>query len=166
MGYLGLLVNNRYIPAEGLKVQAQSSWRAVCGETGQALLLEHLSQTLLYYQACAASDWPGVREAAAHCMTEVVSKLEVARVAPHVPALLESLSVCVEDTAWPVRDAASVAASAVLRHHPEQGRARLPHLLSVFLRQLGDPVSQVRQGAAISLVNKILIQFKVYISLI
>merc|ERR1719219_3023610 len=146
---------NRYFPAEGVKVQAQSSWRAVCGERGRDLLLQHLSQTVLYYQASAGSDCPGVREAAAHCMTELVSKLEPAMVEPQVSGLLDSLSVCLEDEDWPVRDAASVAASAVLRHHPGQGRERLASILPVFLRHLGDQVSSVRQGAAISLANTV-----------
>ena len=146
---------NRYFPAEGVKLQSQSSWRAVCGEAGRDLLERHLSQTVLYYQASAGSDCPGVREAAAHCMSELVSKVEPRTVAPHVPRLLDSLSVSGEDEAWPVRDAASVAASSVLRHHPDLARPRLPSLLKVFLRHLGDEVSSVRQGAAISLANTV-----------
>ena len=146
---------NRYFPAEGVKLQAQASWREVCGERGRALLVQYLGQTVLYYQASAGSDCPGVREAAAHCITELVSKLEAVTVSPHVSGLLDSLAVSVEDPAWPVRDAACVAASSVLRHHPGPGRARLPHLLPVFQTHLGDSVSSVRQGAAIALANTV-----------
>ena len=150
------LAFNRYFPAEGVRLQSQSSWQAVCGERGRSLLEQHLSQTVLYYQASAGSDCSSVREAAAHCMSELVSKLEPLTVAPHVPDLLDSLTaLTVEDEAWPVRDAASVAASSVLRHHPDLARRRLPHLLPVFSRHLADQVSSVRQGAAICLANTV-----------
>ena len=150
------LAFNRYFPAEGVRLQSQSSWQAVCGERGRSLLEQHLSQTVLYYQASAGSDCSSVREAAAHCMSELVSKLEPITVAPHVKDLLDSLTaLTAEDEAWPVRDAASVAASSVLRHHPELARLRLPDLLPVFSRHLADQVSSVRQGAAICLANTV-----------
>merc|ERR1712016_462362 len=85
------------------------------------MLARHVTPAVEYYTASARSDSPSVREAACLSISELVTKLDPATVCDSVPALLDSLSP--EDSTWQVRDAASVAASCVIRHHPQH-----PHL--------------------------------------
>ena len=147
---------NRYFPAEAVRRQAQAAWRAVCGDGGRDLLARHVTPAVEYYTASARSDSPSVREAACLSISELVTKLDPATVCDSVPALLDSLSP--EDSTWQVRDAASVAASCVIRHHPQHphlAQHTVDTLLTIFLRHLQDPVSPVRQGAAVCLANTV-----------
>ena len=147
---------NRYFPAEGVRRQAQTAWRALCGEEGRALLGRFISHTVEHYTSSAGSDSPGVREAAGLSISELVNKLDPDTVSAHVPALLDCLSV--EDPVWQVRDSASVAASLVIRHHPLHPHLhgeRVDTLLATFSRHLQDQESSVRQGAALALANTV-----------
>jgi len=146
---------NRYFPGEAVRRQAQLSWQEVCGDQGRALLGQSIAQTVQYYLASGASHSPGAREAACHCITELVTKLPPLTVAPHVSPLLDCLSLCLEDTAWQVREAASVAASSVIRQQPELASSRVASLLAVFTRHLQDQASTVRQAAALALANSV-----------
>ncbi|XP_067011656.1 uncharacterized protein [Anabrus simplex] len=144
---------NRYYVAEGVRIYSQETWRQVTGVRGKDLVEKYVSYTVDYYIVATESDNHAVREAACACIAELAAKIRPQAVRPFVEQLLHTLLVCFRDDSWPVRDAACLACGNFIQCFPEESRAAMPSLYPMFFRNLEDPISSVRQGAASSLAN-------------
>ncbi len=63
---------NRYYMAEGVRIYCQQTWKAVVGDGGIKYVEKYLDDVVAYYAACAGADNHAVREAACHCVAELV----------------------------------------------------------------------------------------------
>eukprot|EP00088_Acartia_fossae_P034486 TRINITY_DN3539_c0_g1_i5.p1 TRINITY_DN3539_c0_g1~~TRINITY_DN3539_c0_g1_i5.p1 ORF type:complete len:776 (-),score=143.13 TRINITY_DN3539_c0_g1_i5:435-2762(-) len=144
---------NRYYLAEGVRLYSQRTWAEVMGMRGCKLVENYLQQVVDYYIECTRADNHAVREAACQCIAELAKKISSAALNPFVPTLLSTLIECFQDDSWPVRDMACVAAGSFIHSYPDQSKSSLPVLLPLFYQNLEDPISSVRQGAAIAIAN-------------
>lgn len=62
-----------------------------------------LVQVLQYYEVQARSNNNRGREAACHCLAELVRKLEPPLIQPHLQRIHRTLLTCFKDDSWPVR---------------------------------------------------------------
>lgn len=76
------------------------------GTNGRDALAKIAPETAAYYVQQSSSSNYAVREAACHCMGELVTKVNPARVAPEVGGVLRALLPAMGDVNWPVREAA------------------------------------------------------------
>jgi len=146
---------NRYYLAEGVRIYSQKTWAEVVGAEGCRLVEEYLADVVHYYKQSTSADNHAVREAACQCIAELANKINLKALQPYVDLLLRTLISCFKDDSWPVRDMACVAAGSFVRCFPEESRSSLPVLMPLFWTNLGDPISSVRQGAAIALANTV-----------
>ena len=58
---------------------------------------------LKYYEGQARTNNNRGREAACHCLAELVRKLEAATIQPHLERIHRTLLTCFKDDSWPVR---------------------------------------------------------------
>ena len=58
--------------AEGVRIYCQQTWKAVVGDGGIKYVEKYLDDVVAYYAACAGADNHAVREAACHCVAELV----------------------------------------------------------------------------------------------
>lgn len=144
---------NRYYMAEGVKLYCQETWRLSVGASGKILVEKYIDGIVEYYVRCTSADNHAVREAACQCIAELATKIDKAVLAPHVEKLLQTLLECFRDDSWPVRDCACVAAGSFVKSFPEESKAQLETLFNLFLSNLKDPISSVRQGAALAIAN-------------
>ena len=76
------------------------------GTKGREALAAIAPETARYFiEQCSSSNY-AVREAACHCMGEMATKVDPARVAPQVGGMLRALLGAMGDVNWPVREAA------------------------------------------------------------
>jgi len=146
---------NRYYLAEGVRIYSQKTWGEVVGAEGCSLVLAFLKETVEYYVESTQANNHAVREAACQCIAELAKKIDLKALKPYVDILLRTLIDCFKDDSWPVRDMACVAAGSFVRCYPEESRSSLHVLMELFWQNLGDPISSVRQGAAIALANTV-----------
>lgn len=146
---------NRYYLAEGVRIYSQKTWAEVVGKEGCRLVEEYLADVVQYYTHSTLADNHAVREAACQCIAELANKINLKALQPYVDLLLRTLISCFKDDSWPVRDMACVAAGSFVRCFPEESRSSLGVLMPLFWTNLGDPISSVRQGAAIALANTV-----------
>lgn len=139
---------NRYCYAEGVRVYSQETWRLVMGESGREIITRYLCDTVDLYIAEAHSANRVAHEAACVCIAELGSKLDPARVAAYADRLLPTLTACLDDDPWAVRDAACAAIGRFVAGVPAACRARLPELCDALLGALSDAVWAVRESAA------------------
>ena len=147
---------NRYYLAEGVRIYSQETWRLVTNPEvggGRKVVETYLLDVVQYYTACTKADNHAVREAACQCIAELASKLDKNVVSPHVEVLLDTLLECFEDDSWPVRDMACVAAGKFVLSFPGPSKRSATKLQELFLLNLQDAISSVRQGAALALAN-------------
>ncbi len=144
---------NRYYLADGVRIYSQDTWKMTVGSRGKTLVEEHISDYVDYYILCTKADNHAVREAACQCIAELAAKINREVVLPHVDVLLDALVECFHDESWPVRDMACVASGSFVFCFPEESRRVLPVLTPLFFSNLKDPISSVRQGAALSLAK-------------
>lgn len=144
---------NRYYMAEGVKLYSQATWKMTVGAQGKTFVEKYCREVVDYYVTCTRADNHAVREAACHCIAELAIKLEQESLNPFVPRLLETLLECFEDDSWPVRDTACVASGNFVKAFPDASKDKIDTLLPLFLANLKDPISSVRQGAAIAISN-------------
>lgn len=152
-GLLPRLCLNRYYLAEGVRLYSQRAWAEIMGTRGCELVSEYLQQVVGYYIECTQADNHAVREAACQCIAELAKKISSSVLQPHVQSLLSTLIECFYDESWPVRDMACVAAGSFILSYPQDSRSSLSVLLPLFYQNLEDPISSVRQGAAIAIAN-------------
>ena len=139
---------NRYYLAEGVRIYSQETWVMIVGKQGKALVENDIGNFVKYYVDCTKADNHAVREAACQCIAELAAKVGPNFVEPYVELLLETLIECFEDESWPVRDMACVACGSFVASFPQPSMKKLPQLKALFLENLKDPISSVRQGAA------------------
>lgn len=144
---------NRYYVADGVRIYSQETWRQVTGSNGRSLVQRYIERTVEYYICTTESNNHAVREAACACIAELASKIDKETVRPYVHTLLDTLLRCFQDDSWPVRDAACLACGHFVLCFPEESQPSMNELYTLFFKNLGDPISSVRQGAAASLAN-------------
>jgi len=119
----------------------------------------------------AKSDWPIARGAMMHvplvppfpCSQPVASQLSSSlssseqhkgALLPHIPLLLNGLTVCFFDESWPVRDRAGVAVGRFITAYPGECRAFVDSVMyERFVEQIKDPIWSVRSNGAVGLAN-------------
>ena len=69
----------------------------------ELILKIELVQVLQYYESQARTNNNRGREAACHCMAELVRKLEPSAILPYLPRILKALLSAFRDDSWPVR---------------------------------------------------------------
>lgn len=144
---------NRYYMAEGVKLYNQQTWKLTVGDQGRVLVEKHIQEVISYYVMCTMADNHAVREAACLCIGELAVKISRSVLLPHVKSLVEVFCECFQDHSWPVRDTACVASGNFIRSYPAECQDKIPVLMPMFLENLKDPISSVRQGAALSIAN-------------
>ncbi|TRY75172.1 hypothetical protein TCAL_14582 [Tigriopus californicus] len=144
---------NRYYMAEGVKLYNQQTWKLTVGDQGRVLVEKHIQEVINYYVMCTLADNHAVREAACLCIGELAVKISRPILLPHVKSLVEVFCECFQDHSWPVRDTACVASGNFIRMYPTECQDKISILMPMFLGNLKDPISSVRQGAALSLAN-------------
>ncbi len=126
------------------------------GDRGIFYVEKYLDEVFGYYSSCAEADNHAVREAACHCVAELATKLDRgpdSRLRSKSDELLSVLLRCFSDDSWPVRDAACLASGRILAAFPDKCAPTLPRLVPLMVGNLKDPISSVRQGAALSLAS-------------
>ena len=146
---------NRYYMAEGVKLYNQETWKRVFGSEGKSYVEKYLKDVVKYYVECTRADNHAVREAACHCIAELAIKLDKAVLGPFVDQLIQILLECFKDDSWPVRDTACVAAGNFVAQFPTESQDKIPELFPLFLTNLKDPISSVRQGAALAMSSTV-----------
>jgi len=146
---------NRYYLAEGVRIYSQNTWKEIAGQRGKSLVEQYISNTTEYYIKSTQADNHAVREAACQCIAELANKIDRDILKPYVDVLLQTLIDCFRDDSWPVRDMACVAAGSFVKCFPDQSRHDFQILFDLFFANLTDPISSVRQGAAIALANSV-----------
>lgn len=71
-------------------------WKEVVGEDGRSLVGAYGSYFCTYYLEAAATEDQAVREAAAHSIAELATKIDKDAITPYLPQLLSALLVCLE----------------------------------------------------------------------
>lgn len=144
---------NRYYVAEGVRIYSQETWRQITNGKGRDLVAKHISEFVEYYSASTKADNHAVREAACACIAELGDKIDKTGLKTHVSELLHALLESFHDDSWPVRDAACVACGKFVLNFADESRGVKQELYNLFLLNLKDPISSVRQGAALAVCN-------------
>lgn len=144
---------NRYYVADGVRIYTQETWKKLSEGKGRDMVENYIDQVVNYYVESTQADNHAVREAACSCIAELGNKIHPAVLRPHVGKLLKTLLDCFKDDSWPVRDAACVACGNFIVNFAEEASDIKDELYKLFLRNLQDPISSVRQGAAGAVAN-------------
>ena len=142
---------NRYYIAEGVREVTQKVWVALVGQNGRSVIASSPEKFVQHYVQQLKVKNHAVREAACHCIAELVVKIDFESVQPHVTLLISSLFDSFEDPSWPVRDAACLSASRMLEagFNIELDLAMV--LYKYFKQQSKDSVPTVRRNAGVAL---------------
>ncbi|DBA94489.1 hypothetical protein WJX77_006689 [Trebouxia sp. C0004] len=144
---------NRWHESDGVKLYSQGTWQQALKQQGPAWLARCLPQVLQYYESQARSNNNRGREAACHCMAELVRKLESPAILPYLSRIMKALLSAFRDDSWPVRDGACLAAASCALAYPEECKPWLEVLFPLWKRQLDDNVWSVRAHAAVALAD-------------
>lgn len=142
---------NRYYGAEGLRVYSQETWQLIMGSTGREEVAKCIDVVLDYYIAQSTAQNHLVKEAACHCMAELLGKIDPERIGSLVPRVLTTLMNCFKDPSWAVRDAACSAMRKAITGYPEEVKRLLPQLFVMWFAHLADNVRNVRENSAFTL---------------
>lgn len=85
----------------------------------------------------------------------MAAKVDPSTLLPFVDQLLDTLHECFADQSWPVRDYACVACGTFVQQFPEASLHKFHLLKPLFIENLKDPISSVRQGAAQALTKAV-----------
>ncbi|KAL3162831.1 hypothetical protein ABBQ32_009285 [Trebouxia sp. C0010 RCD-2024] len=147
---------NRWHESDGVRLYSQATWQQALQGNGPLWLarcLPQCMQVLQYYEAQARTNNNRGREAACHCMAELVRKMQPDAILPYLNHILKALVSAFRDDSWPVRDGACLATASCVLTFPEQCRGELPLLYPLWIRQLDDNVWSVRAHAAMALAD-------------
>ena len=147
---------NRYYMAEGVRIYCQETWKTLVGSQGRSLVEQNIKEIVQFYIECTEADNHAVREAACHCIAELAVKIGEEFLHDHVQLLLQTLLKCFEDDSWPVRDSACVASGNFVKVFPAESKDKMDKLFTLFVANLKDPISSVRQGGAMALSNAVI----------
>jgi hypothetical protein len=132
MEHFGLLLPgmciNRYYIAEGVRIFSQISWRQFAGEGGVALVVRFLPNIVPYYIAHTKVHNYEMREAACHCIGELMAKIDATAVGPYVEEMLDALIAVLHGSTWPVRIAAATASTRAMETFPAICQPKLGEL--------------------------------------
>jgi len=144
------LCMNRFYVADGVKMHAISSWRAMVDTNGKELLSSVIKSAIDYYVDMAKSKSHMVSEAACAALSEVGCRLEIQVVRPHLSTIFSSLLECLASDSWPIRDAASISLSALVEVHSASLKelGYLNNLIDLWLKNVGDHIWSLRANAA------------------
>ncbi|KAG0607263.1 hypothetical protein M758_8G014500 [Ceratodon purpureus] len=142
---------NRYYGAEGLRLYSQETWQLVLGNTGKEEVAKCVDVVLEYYIAQSTAQNHLVKEAACHCMAELLGKIDPERIGSLVPRVLTTLMNSFKDPSWAVRDAACSAMRKAITGYPEEVKMLLPQLYVLWFAHLADNVRNVRENSAFTL---------------
>lgn len=153
---------NRHYVAEGVRSYAAESWRLLCGPQGGArLLMAHFDSVIEAYVAESQATNHAVREAACHCMSELISRIAGTAAddspfrchftAPRCQLLLEALLEGFQDESWPVRECAGVALGHFVTAFPEECKSRREQLLELWFEEMADNIPPMRRSGAASM---------------
>lgn len=124
---------------------------------GPALVASRMPEIASFYlQQCVDVADPAAREAAAHCIAELTSKVDAAAVRPFATAFLERLhGVCFDEgSGWSARDAAAVAAAKLAKSFPDAiPPACIDDTAAMLADLVGDDHRTVRDHAAAALIE-------------
>jgi len=159
---LGAMCLNRHYVAEGVRLYSQETWRIVCGPQGGArLLVAYFDSVIDVYSQAATASNHAVREAACHCITELVTRVAGSPEKPssyrehftqsRVQQFLQTLQSAFQDESWPVRDVASTALGNFVRCFPLDCEAYRPQFLELWFDQISDNIPSLRQNGAAAL---------------
>lgn len=144
---------NRYYVADGVRIYSQETWKKLSEGKGRDMVEAYIDDVVEYYIKSTKADNHAVREAACACIAELGGKISPSALKSHVISLLDSLLECFRDDSWPVRDAACVACGNFILNFAEDSISVKDELYQLFLTNLRDPISSVRQGAAVAVAN-------------
>uniref|UniRef100_A0A7I4BI56 TOG domain-containing protein n=1 Tax=Physcomitrium patens TaxID=3218 RepID=A0A7I4BI56_PHYPA len=142
---------NRYHGAEGLRLYSQETWQLVMGSTGREEVAKYVDVVLDYYIVQSTAQNHLVKEAACHCMAELLWKIDPERIGSLVPRVLTTLMSCFKDPSWAVRDAACSAMRKAIEGYPEEMKKLMPQLFDMWFAHLADNVRSVRENSAFTL---------------
>ncbi|CAM6015326.1 unnamed protein product [Sphagnum balticum] len=142
---------NRYYGAEGLRLYSQDSWQMLMGSTGRDEVAKSVDNFLDYYVTHASAENRLVREAACHCIAELLVKIDPERIKPLISQVLATLMGCFKDSSWAVRDAACSALGKAITGFAQEVRCFLPALFDLLFAHLADNVGSVRENSAFTL---------------
>ena len=116
---------NRHYLADGVKQFSLKTWTDhIPSEQGIPLVAEHIHNVVLHYLKTLDVDNHVIRESACNAVLELSSSLSTsvcaASLIPHIPLLLDGLTVCFFDESWPVRDRAGVAVGQFIAAYPDE----------------------------------------------
>lgn len=148
---LGAMCLNRHYVAEGVRNYSQDTWKFICGPQGGArLIVAHFDNVITTYAEAAQAPNHAVREAACHCMSELVMRVAGTPQAPtafrdhfsteRVERLIEVLLFAFQDVSWPVRDNASTALGHFARAFPDELKPHLPKLMELWYDQMAENI--------------------------
>nr|XP_039248911.1 uncharacterized protein LOC120326658 [Styela clava] len=144
---------NRYYVADGVRIYSQETWRQLSEGKGREMVETYIDDVIEYYIKSTKADNHAVREAACACIAELGGKVNPQALKQHIVSLLNALLECFRDDSWPVRDAACVACGNFILNFAEEARNVKDELYQLFLTNMRDPISSVRQGAAVAVAN-------------
>jgi hypothetical protein len=131
---------NRYYGAEGLRLYSQDSWQMLMGSTGRDEVAKSVDNFLDYYVTHASAENRLVREAACHCIAELLVKIDPERIKPLISQVLATLMGCFKDSSWAVRDAACSALGKAITGFAHELRCFLPALFDLLFAHLADSI--------------------------
>nr|CCA23759.1 conserved hypothetical protein [Albugo laibachii Nc14] len=143
---------NRYYVAERVQKHSQETWQLVMGDQGRQIVAKYADYIVDYYVEMTNHC---VREAACHCIAELVSKVDPDAIRKHAQRLMVALLTCFRDSSWIVRDAACLSTGKFVLGFPEESRPYLEELFALWFDHLSDEIWSVREDAAIALGNVI-----------
>jgi hypothetical protein len=144
---------NRFYAAEAIKCLSSDTWREVMGSGGRQLLTTHIASALDYYTSmCLTSSNHMVVEAGCHALAEVIARVDRGAVleSDRLPLVVDTLTQCLKDERWPVRDAACSSTGLLVRWYPDQSLPVLDEYLRLWQINLRDCIWSVRENAAVA----------------
>jgi len=159
---LGLMCLNRHYVAEGVRLYSQDTWKFICGPQGGArLLVAHFDNVIDAFVDAAEAPNHAVREAACHCISELVRRVAGTPAEPtpyrhhfthdRVRRLTETLLSAFQDESWPVRDVASTAVGHFVLSFPLDCEGYRDQLLGLWFEQMADNIPSLRKNGAAAL---------------
>jgi hypothetical protein len=170
---LPALCLNRYVSQDGLRTYSIQTWKMLVHQEGPKLVSYFLPQIISFYASLSSHHNASIRETTAHCLGELMKKVERARgqetatsdsstsnFNASIPFQIRGcLAMLVQDHSWPVRDAASSSISNFLLDFCEPNNSgstdpfNINELYTLLVQRLSDPLASVRETASTSMIS-------------
>jgi hypothetical protein len=138
-----------FASATGVENAALSAWRHAVGQKGRELLCQFISETVEHYIFASKARNHEVSEAALHALGEVVAKLPPESTRNYLPAIGSCICSCINDSSWPVRDAACASSGFLVSQFPVEvlEQDQLICIMDAWMKHLEDSIWSVRDNA-------------------